>query len=68
MPQTQTNPWHQEEDSNYWLEFTSRVEDSVDPDQLAGSISTLFTKQDLSGFSVMRVKCFKVVHKKGFVK
>ena len=66
---SQTNPrCHEEEDSNNWLEFTSGVENSVGPDQLAVSGSTLFSKQDLSGFRVARVKSFKVVQKSGFVK
>ena len=47
-------------DSNYENVYTSRVENSVDPDQLASQkpadlIYTIF-KQDLSRFSVVRVK------------
>ena len=42
------------QDSSYKLAFTSRVENSVDPDQLA-SRTTLFSEQDISEFSMERV-------------
>ena len=50
-------------DPDCWYKFTYLIANSADPDQLASSeanwsVSTLFAKQNISGFSRTRVKAF----------
>ena len=48
------------QNSSYYHVFTSRMANSVDPDQLASDLDLhCFSKQALSGFSIEKVKMQK---------